>query len=103
MSAAISYGHEIETSWLLCEAADTLADDALLARVSAVALRLADGVLERGYDAANGGILYELSPNGHLDTNKEWWVQAEGVEEAQNRLTIGDLARFALEEDPHGI
>ncbi len=30
-------------------------------------------------------------------------VQAEGVQEAQNRLTIGDLARFALEEDPHGI
>jgi len=94
MSAAISYGHEIETSWLLCEAADTLADDALLARVSAVALRLADGVLERGYDAVDGGILYELSPNGHLDTNKEWWVQAEGVVGFLNAYRLSGRGQF---------
>jgi mannobiose 2-epimerase len=79
MSGVVSYGHEIETSWLLCEAADTLADGALSARAAAAALRLAEGVIKRGYDAVNGGILYEESPDGHVDTDKEWWVQAEGV------------------------
>jgi cellobiose epimerase len=91
MSGAVSYGHEIETSWLLCEAAETLASDtlatggaadegaALLARTHAAAMRLADGVLEHGYDKADGGVYYEKSAAGHLDTNKEWWGQAEGV------------------------
>jgi mannobiose 2-epimerase len=79
MSGVISYGHEIETSWLLCEAADTLAEDTLSARTRASAVRLAEGVLERGHDTADGGIYYELSSDGHLTSEKEWWVQAEGV------------------------
>jgi cellobiose epimerase len=94
MSGVISYGHEIETSWLLCEAADTLADDTLSARANAAAMRLADGVLEHGYDAANGGILYEESQDGHLDTDKEWWVQAEGVVGLLNAYALSGRGEF---------
>ena len=79
MSGVVSYGHEIETSWLVCEAAGTLADGSLSARVDTVAMRLADGVLAAGYDRPNGGIYYEASPEGRIDTTKHWWAQAEGV------------------------
>lgn len=94
MSGVISYGHEIETSWLLCDAADTLADEALSARANAAGLRLADGVLKRGYDAANGGFLYEESPDGHIDTQKEWWVQAEGVVGLLNAFELSGRDEF---------
>lgn len=94
MSAVVSYGHEIETSWLLCEAADALADGPLSARADAAALRLADGVMVRGYDAANGGILYEQSGDGHLDTNKEWWGQAEGVVGLLNAFELSGRDEF---------
>jgi mannobiose 2-epimerase len=94
MSGVVSYGHEIEASWLLCEAAEALADDSLSARARAAALHLAGGVLERGYDAANGGILYERSPDGHVDTNKHWWVQAEGVVGFLNAYGLSGRAEF---------
>jgi len=79
MSGVVSYGHEIEASWLLCEAAQVVGDSALVERARAAALRLADSVLAAGLDRANGGIYYESSPDGELDTQKHWWVQAEGV------------------------
>ncbi|HEU6439871.1 MAG TPA: AGE family epimerase/isomerase [Terriglobales bacterium] len=94
MSSVVSHGHEIETSWLLCEAADALADEALSARARAAAVRLADGVMKRGYDAANGGILYEESPDGRVDTNKEWWGQAEGVVGLLNAFELSGRDEF---------
>ena len=100
MSGVVSFGHEIETSWLLCEAAQTLADDALSARAAAAALRLAEGVMKRGYDAVSGGIFYEESPDGHLGTDKEWWVQAEGVVGLLNAYELsgrGDFLEAALQ------
>ena len=94
MSGVVSYGHEIETSWLLCEAADALADASLSARADAAALRLADGVMKRGYDAANGGIFNEESPDGRLDTEKHWWVQAEGVVGLLNAYELSGRSEF---------
>ena len=94
MSGVVSYGHEIETSWLLCEAADALADASLSARADAAALRLADGVMKRGYDASNGGIFNEESPDGRLDTDKHWWVQAEGVVGLLNAYELSGRSEF---------
>jgi mannobiose 2-epimerase len=55
---------------------------------------MADGVMELGYDAANGGILYELSPDGHVNTDKEWWVQAEGVVGFLNAFELSGREEF---------
>jgi mannobiose 2-epimerase len=90
MSAVISPGHDIETSWLICEAAQALGDEALNARAERAAVRLADAVIEWGLDAVNGGIYYE-AVDGHEDTDKHWWVQAEGV--------VGFLNAYALSGD----
>lgn len=73
-----SYGHDIETSWLLLEAVDVLGDAALRAQVLPVALRLVDAVLEEGVDE-DGGLFNEAVPGGRLDDDKHWWPQAEAV------------------------
>ena len=73
----ISYGHDIEASWLLLETAQVLADKELLAETSAVAYRIAEAALEgRCHD---GSMVYERHANGSYDNDKHWWVQAENV------------------------
>ncbi len=74
---AVSYGHDIETSWLALESAFALRDAAVVNRVRPWARKLAD--------AGNEGLLpdgsmrYEKLPDGHFDDSRQWWVQAETV------------------------
>lgn len=77
-SDRISYGHDIEASWLLTEAAAALGDPALVARTRSLAVRIADVTLAEGVDA-DGGVFNLGSPAGLVDSNKEWWPQAEAV------------------------
>ena len=94
MSGVVSYGHEIEANWLLCEAAEVVGDATLVERAKAAAVRLAESVLAAGYDHANGGIYYELSPGGELDTEKHWWAQAEGVVGFLNAYQLSGRIEF---------
>ena len=72
-----SYGHDIETSWLLTEAAEALGDEEVLARVKKQAVRMADAALAEGL--RDGGVMiYEKNQKG-LDEREAWWVQAEAV------------------------
>jgi mannobiose 2-epimerase len=89
-SAKVSYGHDIETSWLLLEAAAALGDGALAARVEVAALRLARAVLEHGVDREHGGVFYERVDD-RLDTDKEWWPQTEAI--------VGFIAAYQLSGD----
>jgi len=77
-SAKVSFGHDIETSWLLVEAATALDDRGLLERAREAAQRLARAVLDGALDSEHGGLFYERSGD-HLDTDKEWWPQAEAI------------------------
>lgn len=72
-----SYGHDIEASWLLLEAAQALGDRTLTERVLRRSRRLAEAALE-GY-APDGSLLYERRADGSLDRERHWWVQAECV------------------------
>lgn len=78
-SGHISYGHDIEGSWLLLEAAELLGDEELLREVKAVAVQMAEATLTEGTDPDNGGIYNEIDPDGHVDTDKIWWPQAEAI------------------------
>ncbi|MDR0972728.1 MAG: AGE family epimerase/isomerase [Prevotellaceae bacterium] len=72
-----SYGHDIEFSWLLVEAAEVAGDEAVLADCKKVAVEVANVPLQQGYNA-EGGMIYEKSPR-ELDEHLQWWPQAESV------------------------
>jgi len=75
---AVSFGHDIEASWLLVEAADVLGHSELRRRAVLAADRLASAVLSSGVDTVHGGVFTERRGDA-IDTDKEWWPQAEGI------------------------
>jgi mannobiose 2-epimerase len=91
-----TFGHDIEGSWLLCEAAEVLGDHRLITEVQSVALRVARAVLAEGIDA-DGGLFYEGRDGRIINPNKEWWPQAEAVVGFYNawQLTGEDAFREA--------
>jgi cellobiose epimerase len=92
-SDSYTFGHDIEGSWLLWEAADILGQPALRERVRAASLRLAHAVLEEGLDA-DGGLLYEGRQGQIINPDKEWWPQAEAVVGFINAWALSGEDRF---------
>lgn len=58
-----SYGHDIEASWLLIEAAKTLGDPQVFDKSKEIALELVDTSLKEGIDTATGAMMYERRGN----------------------------------------
>ena len=75
-SNIISFGHDVEASWLLLEAAETLNDETLIGQFHSLALKLAKAAT-CGLDN-DGGLVYESDEN-HINKQKHWWVQAEAM------------------------
>lgn len=75
-STAVSYGHDIEASWLLFEAAEILGDEKLLIEIKDLSLNIANAASE-GLEA-DGSMIYEKDGN-HIEDERHWWVQAESV------------------------
>ena len=95
LSTTISYGHDIETSWLMCEAADIVGDPVLAARTQAAAVRMATAVLDEGYDSDFGGVYNDRLGDGHLNTAKDWWPQAEALVGFLNAYRLSGRVEFA--------
>jgi len=77
LDSVVSYGHDIEASWLLTEAAERTRDAQLESRVCRCALDVA-AAISRILDENQGSLPNELK-DGRLDTDRIWWVQAEGI------------------------
>ena len=74
----ISYGHDIEASWLIHEAALVLGDETVLKQIEPVIVRIARAA-DEGLNA-DGSMTYErFSDKGETDCELHWWVQAENV------------------------
>jgi mannobiose 2-epimerase len=75
-----SFGHDVETAYLLVEAAESLGtpDDA---RTWQVARSLVDHALDWGWDEEHGGFYDkgDVFAGRAFDTTKVWWTQAEGL------------------------
>ncbi len=75
----VSYGHDIETWWLVVETAQALgrpSDPELLEP----ARTMGQNAVEWGYDPKLGGLFEEGPLSGTPDkTEKIWWVQAEAI------------------------
>ena len=92
MPGGVSYGHDIETSWLALECAFALKDLDIVNRVRPWALAMGkagnEGLL------ADGSLRYEKLPDGTFDDSRQWWVQAEAV--------VGNLWLWKFHSDPQG-
>ena len=73
-----SYGHDIECSWLMHEAALVLGDKEVLAKVEPIVREVAKAS-EKGL-RPDGSMIHEANlDTGHVDDDLHWWVQAENV------------------------
>lgn len=73
-----SYGHDIECSWLMHEAALVLGDETVLKKVETVVQMVAKAS-EKGLNE-DGSMGHEANlDTGYVDTDRHWWVQAENV------------------------
>ena len=71
-----SYGHDIETSWLMDRGLEVLADVDYTNEIEPITLSLAERIYERAY--TQHSLLNECE-KGVDDKRRIWWVQAETV------------------------
>ena len=93
MPGGVSYGHDIETSWLALECAMALDDAAVAERVRPWAVKMAhagnEGLLP------DGSMRYEKLLDGTYDDSRQWWVQAETV--------VGNLWLWKYHKEEAGL
>ena len=74
----VSYGHDIEASWLIHEAALVLGDPEVLKRIEPIIIRIAQAA-DEGLNP-DGSMIYEnFLDKQKIDRELHWWVQAENV------------------------
>ncbi len=89
-----SFGHDIEGSWLLWEAAKILGDKSVLERMKPLAVKMVDNI-ERVAVDKDGGLFLESTRFGsHVKTNKHWWQQAETLVGFMNAYELTHNARY---------
>ncbi|MEO6894301.1 MAG: AGE family epimerase/isomerase, partial [Ginsengibacter sp.] len=77
-SNIVSYGHDIESAWLIQEAAEIIANEQIIEKVKQHSVLIATAS-EEGLDK-DGGLWYEFDADkSHLVKEKHWWPQAEAM------------------------
>ncbi len=71
-----SYGHDIETAWLMDRGVEVLADPEYEEKMSPITQALTAQIYETAFD---GHSLANECDRGVVNTHRVWWVQAETV------------------------
>lgn len=71
-----SYGHDIETSWLIDRGTDILSDEHYKEKMTPITKDFAENVYKEAFD---GHSLADECDRGIINQNRVWWVQAETV------------------------
>lgn len=71
-----SYGHDIETAWLLDRGLEVLGDAFYTEKMTPVTKTITENIYNRAY---TGHSLVNEAENGVVDPTRVWWVQAEAV------------------------
>ncbi len=90
----ISFGHDIEGSWLLYETAIVLKKPAIISMVKEISINMAQKIYEEGLDAEFGGLFNEAENGVPKDFYKVWWVQAEALVGFLNAYELSGYNHF---------
>lgn len=71
-----SYGHDIETAWLMDRTLEVVNDESYTKKISSITKTLTENIYNVAFD---GRSLSNECDKGVVDTNRVWWVQAETV------------------------
>ncbi|MGN0738502.1 AGE family epimerase/isomerase [Treponema porcinum] len=86
-----SYGHDIETSWLIDECLSVLNDEQLSEKLLPVTKTMAEQIYRVAY--VNHSVLNECD-RGVVNTTRVWWVQAESCVGFMNAYQKTKEARY---------
>lgn len=71
-----SYGHDIETAWLINRGLEAVNDEVYTKKLAPITKKIAQNIYNRAYIDHS---LVNEAENGVVDTTRVWWVQAEAV------------------------
>ncbi|SDZ33872.1 mannobiose 2-epimerase [Evansella caseinilytica] len=86
----VSYGHDIEGSWLMTEAVEVLEDRERAEKLKPLAVKMVDGCVKDGLQE-DGSLINESEHGVVIDADRIWWVQAESM--------VGFLNAYQLTND----
>ncbi|NLC93019.1 MAG: N-acyl-D-glucosamine 2-epimerase [Treponema sp.] len=93
----ISYGHDIEASWLLWEAATELGDTYLQSEIKDTVVKIAEVALVEGIDKKTGAMENFIKENGSVrDCTRVWWNQAESMTGFYNAYQITGEEKYLI-------
>lgn len=91
----LSYGHDIEASWLIYRACETLGDINIISDLSTKLEKVARNVIAKGFaDEGKNGLYYDCK-DGADNKTRSWWVMSEAV--------IALVHRWKLYNDPQSM
>ncbi|MCL2213835.1 MAG: AGE family epimerase/isomerase [Treponema sp.] len=103
LSNEVSYGHDIEGSWLMYEAALAVGDESLINETRNTAITIADVIFKDVLEYKDGkpensvtsrGLISGCDENGNIRTKKEWWPQAEAVAGFYNAYELSGRQKY---------
>ncbi|WP_054113852.1 AGE family epimerase/isomerase [Marinagarivorans algicola] len=94
-STHFSYGHDIESSWLVWEAAEALEDPSILKKYKPITVKLATTCMQAGLN--QDGSVMDMHNIAQCKDIPEriWWVQAEALVGFTNAYQLTGDSRFA--------
>ena len=93
-SPGYTYGHDIECSWLLSKALNSLNDSQVTQRMTPSIIKLADITLQEAM-GEHGEVLDAFDfASGEKQTERVWWVQAEALVGFLNVYTLTRDERY---------
>lgn len=76
----ISFGHDIEGTWLMMETAEVLGEPEAMRYTKDTCMNMARACYEQGFRKEDGAMLSEYDPvTGHSSPFLSWWEQNEAV------------------------
>ncbi|MDR3084825.1 MAG: AGE family epimerase/isomerase [Christensenellaceae bacterium] len=93
-SSDVSYGHDIEGTWLMMETCEVLGWQEAEEEARPVCLKMAKACLDESIDE-DGAMLYEYKPDtSEMLRQRSWWVQSEAVTGFLNAWQMGGGEEF---------